>query len=476
MTEKTLVLEPLLEKESKNITGIPTKDYMLIFNAKKILDNVQLRQSIVPLINTFTNVSCPTTTIINIEKELGSGKYGVVYKASSKFLKKHFGNVSIVIKKQIVNIPKRHICADLFENNKIKMYDCKDWLSEIIIYTLTFKLLADCLSPNFLIFYGFYTCDIDKSNANNDNSAKSNSSHNSNAKSSVNHGIHTKSNGTRSNSTSVYYGARTKQKKKTVKNQYVVYSIIQAVDMTLGEYLSNNIEIASIKNSYSNFCRILSILLFQVFHSIYVMQKYYKMVHNDLHMNNILVSFITTEKYCNHNLSNVDYLVYKVENKIYRIPFHDKILAKITDFGYSATYGDPQIVPHIITKKKSLSIGLYDEFSANRDILFMFSTMMRILLPHIESMIKQSEQFTKIFEKIINATFNMKINFEKDYENSLIQMEELTINPNWYMSNKRPVLHTPYMTNPVLVLQSFDIFEVTDKNLIFEKNTLVVSK
>ena len=61
--------------------------------------------------------------------------------------------------------------------------------------------------------------------------------------------------------------------------------------------------------------------IFQIITSLYVYQKKYNFTHNDLHTNNIMYS--ETDK---------EYLVYKIKDKIYKIPTYGKIY-KIIDFG-----------------------------------------------------------------------------------------------------------------------------------------------
>ena len=69
--------------------------------------------------------------------------------------------------------------------------------------------------------------------------------------------------------------------------------------------------------------------IFQIITSLYVYQKKYNFTHNDLHTNNVMYSH--TDK---------EYLIYKIKDKLYKIPTFGKVY-KIIDFGRSIyTYND----------------------------------------------------------------------------------------------------------------------------------------
>ena len=69
--------------------------------------------------------------------------------------------------------------------------------------------------------------------------------------------------------------------------------------------------------------------IFQIITSLYVYQKKYKFTHNDLHTNNVMYSH--TDK---------EYFIYKIKDKLYKIPTFGKVY-KIIDFGRSIyTYND----------------------------------------------------------------------------------------------------------------------------------------
>ena len=63
--------------------------------------------------------------------------------------------------------------------------------------------------------------------------------------------------------------------------------------------------------------------IFQIITTLFLYQKKFNFTHNDLHTNNIMYSNTT-----------IEYLIYKIDNKYYKIPTFGKIY-KIIDFGRS---------------------------------------------------------------------------------------------------------------------------------------------
>jgi len=72
------------------------------------------------------------------------------------------------------------------------------------------------------------------------------------------------------------------------------------------------------------------VLTFQLIYTIYVMQAYYKLNHNDFHYGNILIDT---------DVKAGGYFVYKVNNKSYYIP-NTGIMPKIFDFEYAMVYSN----------------------------------------------------------------------------------------------------------------------------------------
>ena len=79
--------------------------------------------------------------------------------------------------------------------------------------------------------------------------------------------------------------------------------------------------------------------IFQIITTLFLYQKKYNFTHNDLHTNNIMYSNTT-----------IEYLIYKIDNKYYKIPTFGKIY-KIIDFGRSIySYNDKPLCSDSFSK------------------------------------------------------------------------------------------------------------------------------
>jgi hypothetical protein len=72
------------------------------------------------------------------------------------------------------------------------------------------------------------------------------------------------------------------------------------------------------------------VIVFQMIYTIYIMQVYFKLMHNDFHYGNILID---------NTIKKGGYYVYKVNNKVYYIP-NTGILPKLFDFEYAMVYSN----------------------------------------------------------------------------------------------------------------------------------------
>ena len=88
------------------------------------------------------------------------------------------------------------------------------------------------------------------------------------------------------------------------------------------------------------------IMVFQLIYTITIMQKKYKMMHNDFHYGNILID---------NNVEAKGYIVYKINNKKYYIK-NTGIIPKLWDFEFSMAYSDN--IPNCYPNK--FIIGSYD--------------------------------------------------------------------------------------------------------------------
>ena len=87
--------------------------------------------------------------------------------------------------------------------------------------------------------------------------------------------------------------------------------------------------------------------IFQIAFALHYLQKHYFFTHNDLHINNIMISTTTTQ-----------YLYYKINNKYFRIPTHGKLF-KIIDFGRSIITFKGKLFNNDVFSKYSEAHGQY---------------------------------------------------------------------------------------------------------------------
>ena len=118
-------------------------------------------------------------------------------------------------------------------------------------------------------------------------------------------------------------------KRLEVENMIRTHSNVVISEFVEGKSLDNWIH-----DTYENDDKISSIqwkvIVFQLIYTIYVMQVYFKLMHNDFHYGNILID---------NTVKAGGYYVYKVNNKTYYIP-NTGIIPKIFDFEYAMIYSN----------------------------------------------------------------------------------------------------------------------------------------
>jgi serine/threonine protein kinase len=154
------------------------------------------------------------------------------------------------------------------------------------------------------------------------------------------------------------------QQNKCLSKQY---TFMEKAGETLHSYLKKNKKDATL----------LEVSFIQIIHAIGVYQKHYKLQHNDLHMDNILIEEVNSDTlYKNKKIYEADWYHYKIYNTNIYLP-KTNILIKIVDFGFSVKYTEP-----IIGNKKSLTKGLASSdkrrkpwipnwYAESSDVMFM---------------------------------------------------------------------------------------------------------
>ena len=96
----------------------------------------------------------------------------------------------------------------------------------------------------------------------------------------------------------------------------------------------------------------IEVIFVQILHAITVYQKYYKIQHNDLHLENILIEHITPDTtYKKQKLIDADWFHYKIYDTDIYLP-KIEVVIKIVDFGLSMKYSKP-----MVGNKRSLKSG-----------------------------------------------------------------------------------------------------------------------
>ena len=118
-------------------------------------------------------------------------------------------------------------------------------------------------------------------------------------------------------------------KRLEVENMIRTHSNVVLSEFVEGKSLDNWIH-----DTYENDNKITDmqwkIIVFQLIYTIYIMQVYFKLMHNDFHYGNILID---------NTIKPGGYLVYNINNQTYYIP-NTGIMPKIFDFEYAMIYSN----------------------------------------------------------------------------------------------------------------------------------------
>lgn len=118
-------------------------------------------------------------------------------------------------------------------------------------------------------------------------------------------------------------------------------------------------------------------ILFQLLFSIACYQRYYKIIHHDLNLRNIMVDYFKDDF-----LENNSELSYRVDNYIYKIksiPFYIKII----DFGLSHKHSEPKIINDTIGLDESIFSRHKNEYIPLTDIVFFMVQLKNYLQNHL---------------------------------------------------------------------------------------------
>ena len=119
---------------------------------------------------------------------------------------------------------------------------------------------------------------------------------------------------------------------KPVSNQYIFMERIDNVLKTIADCVFTE--------DYSIGMRAVIQLLF----AIAIYQRKYKIVHGDLHLDNVFVEYVTpTTEFGGQKLAECDYFYYQIGKKTIYLPYTPFII-KIGDWGLSCKYSEPMVM------------------------------------------------------------------------------------------------------------------------------------
>jgi hypothetical protein len=122
-----------------------------------------------------------------------------------------------------------------------------------------------------------------------------------------------------------------------------------------------------------------------------------KIMHNDVHQDNIFISKVTNDtKFNGERLVDYDYFIYKIGSVEIYTP-RTKFIAKIGDWGYACKYSEPKVLNLDILKS---SIKRPTFYSAAYDVVF-FCSMIYDMSPssfmkRITKWITHSDDFSNV--------------------------------------------------------------------------------
>lgn len=191
----------------------------------------------------------------------------------------------------------------------------------------------------------------------------------------------------------------------------VNYILMEKADTTLGRALAKKCFEFKSKNY-----KLLHCLYIQLLFAIATMQKKYKMVHGDLHPNNILIKLVKPgDMYNGKELHSSRFFHYQIGNTHYylrELPF----IVKIADFSISRSFGNDGYIMHeYLTRiEPGSDTGRFPNwYSQSYDVLHSFNNIFR----HVLSNLFQTHNFysfgrdhvtAKLFSEIYSVDSKLK--------------------------------------------------------------------
>lgn len=172
--------------------------------------------------------------------------------------------------------------------------------------------------------------------------------------------------------------------------------------------------------------------LIQILFAIEQMRYEYRIQHNDLHTGNVFFEKMNGKHVFSKNADDIEYLRYDIvtkdDTKSIYIPFYNKIIYKIADYGFAVKYGEPVLLP----PKFSLGDNSWLTINLPRweEPLYDMATFLYSSIYSLCSY-KHAEAFVKSFAMSLLENLLKKLN-EKNNFDVETAISQLKRHPEYY--------------------------------------------
>lgn len=237
-------------------------------------------------------------------------------------------------------------------------------------------------------------------------------------------------------------------------NEIYSYLLMQKIDTTLRQttpsmFIQKEGEkyIFNKKNIHS--------LLFQILHSLALMQEKFGLIHGDLHDDNIFIEFVKEDTIFNDkHVADADYFHYKVGDIDFYLPA-TSFIVKIGDFGLTKQITQGRIVMDNWANREASALegdvnGFFTNwFSTSYDILFSVHTILRKF--------KLNRFIDPTFRSLIKKVFSVK---NESVDESINTLQYKFVRTTGRPTNRMVVEKDNDGVTPRNVLTSDEIFGV----------------
>lgn len=199
-----------------------------------------------------------------------------------------------------------------------------------------------------------------------------------------------------------YFATCAGDHKKGISNQY---TFMELIDSSFRKSLKciceidyNRQKTLIFKTNADAATKAMESICIQIIHSIYVYQTVYKIVHGDLHDDNVFLEFVNEKtQWKGQKLIEADYYEYKIDGKSLYIPGGREcpFIVKIGDWGIACKYLEPKIA-----NKMTIKTG-YDQYDGNGPWIPNFYTEMYDLYM-IMDILYTSNPSNKLIQNILS--------------------------------------------------------------------------